>query len=212
MACILLDNERRSDLWAEHQPSWMKYIFARMSAPFEEFQNNNITFVTFNYDRSLEHFFHTALKATYGKSDDECAETLKHIPVVHLHGRLGILPWQESSNIVTYGQALDAKTMEVCIRNIKVVHEDPADGRDAEFTRAKEALHQAERIFFLGFGFGERNVGRLGLAQLPDNRAAGTAYQLTSAEVQYISALCNNRVHLINNDCLNFCRGIAIWS
>jgi hypothetical protein len=94
----------------------------------------------------------------------------------------------------------------------KVVHEDITDGRDAEFSRAKKALGEAQRIFFPGFGFGEKNVGRLGIAELPVARASATAYSMTSAEIQTISQMCHGTVQFDDSDCLDFCRRIAIWS
>ena len=47
---------------------WYQYLFDLMNAPFDKFGSNKVSFITFNYDRSLEHFFITALKNKYGKS------------------------------------------------------------------------------------------------------------------------------------------------
>ena len=41
--------------------TWYTYLFNRMGAPFSEFADNKISFVTFNYDRSLEVYLFTAL-------------------------------------------------------------------------------------------------------------------------------------------------------
>jgi|HubBroStandDraft_6_1064221.scaffolds.fasta_scaffold4424063_1 hypothetical protein len=38
-----------------------------------------------------------ALKNSHNKSDDSVAETLSKIEIVHLHGRLGYLPWQKQA-------------------------------------------------------------------------------------------------------------------
>jgi hypothetical protein len=54
----------------------------------------------------------------------------------------------------------------MCIQDIKLVHEELKDGRDEDFTEAKRLLNLSERIYLLGFGFGDVNVSRLALAQL----------------------------------------------
>ena len=52
----------------DHNDNWYQYIFEKMNAPFDQFGENQVSFVTFNYDRSLEHFFRTAVRRSYGKS------------------------------------------------------------------------------------------------------------------------------------------------
>ncbi len=50
---------------------WYKYLWKSMDAPFEEFGENRLSIITFNYDRSLEFYLFSSLKASYGKSDEE---------------------------------------------------------------------------------------------------------------------------------------------
>ncbi len=68
------------------QDNWLRYAYERLSASFEQFGSNPMSFVTFNYDRSVEHFLFTAIQNTYGKNDDECRELMSKIPIIH--------PWQ----------------------------------------------------------------------------------------------------------------------
>ena len=39
-----------------------------MNTPFEDFEKNLVSVITFNYDRSLEQFLFISLKSRYGKS------------------------------------------------------------------------------------------------------------------------------------------------
>ena len=89
---------------------WLRYVYGRMNAPFDEFGKNRISFITFNYDRSIEHFLYTALCNGYGKDPREVAEQLSTIPVVHLHGNLGALPWQ-SERGRQYRPEIDAESL-----------------------------------------------------------------------------------------------------
>jgi DNA-binding MurR/RpiR family transcriptional regulator len=74
---------------------------------------------------------------------------------------------------------IDVNAMNIFLKEIKVVHEDITDVRDKEFTKAKELLADATRIYLLGFGFGSRNVERLGLREMAPGRTMAIAVGLT---------------------------------
>ena len=65
------------------------YLAGKLDSTFEEFGNNKLSIVTFNYDRSLEHYLLNSLMTLHGKTRDECAQALKKIPIVHVYGQLG---------------------------------------------------------------------------------------------------------------------------
>jgi hypothetical protein len=211
MGIELLIKEGTSDLWQEGS-NWLTYLYSYMIGnSLEEFAGNRVSFVTFNYDRVVEHFFYTSLFNTFGKSSEETAKIVEQIPVIHLHGRLGYLPWQRTQDVVPYGSAnIDKKVMATLLKEIKVVHEDITDGRDKEFTRAKELLTKAERIYLLGFGFGGRNVERLGLRDLEPGKAAATAVGPTQHELNQLVGFLNNKIQLrLHEDCLTLLRNFA---
>jgi len=54
-----------------------------MCRDFEEFGENSLSIITFNYDRSLEHFLSVALRNTYNKEAAEVESVLREqIPIV----------------------------------------------------------------------------------------------------------------------------------
>lgn len=189
----------------ENKNNWYRYLFGRLNTSFDTFGDNKLSVITFNYDRSFEHYLFTVLKNTYNKSDEECAEKLKNIPVVHVHGSLGRLSWQESSlSPVSYGVWLvnSGATRNQAARsgaarsgavkrggeNITIVHE--ANKQTPEFQKAHELLSQAERVYFLGFGFNKDNVRRLRIESLlKHGTTKGTALKLPLQERQYIHSL-----------------------
>lgn len=163
---------------------------------FEEFENNQVAFVTFNYDRSLEYFFAKAMAASYGKKIEECSQILSaFIPIIHLHGRLGYLPWEKEGSR-DFNDTRDARTVEMCVKNIKIVHEDIADGRDKDFERANKLINEAERVTFLGMGYGETNIKRLRIEALGKNKIIGTAVGLTERECADIRSRWEERILL----------------
>jgi hypothetical protein len=205
MAIELMLREEESHLWKA--PNWMLYLYGLMGCKsFEDFSGNDVSFVTFNYDRSLEHFLCTSLASSYGRPIEHSANEIKHIPIIHLHGRLGYLPW-EGKNGRAYGdKTIDHRIVDLCVKEMRVVHEDITD-RDADFAEAKRLLKAAKRVYLMGFGFGNKNVERIDLPSLEPEIFYGTAYGLTGRETASSVRLCGGRVSLYNGlPCLEFLR------
>jgi hypothetical protein len=56
MALMLVGHEASDRLWDPRDDNWMRYLFRHLNAPFETFHEIPVSFITFNYDRSLEAF------------------------------------------------------------------------------------------------------------------------------------------------------------
>jgi hypothetical protein len=206
MGIELLHGELHDALW-QNENNWLKHLYQSMIGnSLQEFAENKVFFVTFNYDRTVEHFLFVSLKNTFGRSD----EVVQRIPVVHLHGRLGHLPWQGQDATIAYGDnQIDKRKLEILTKQIKVVHEELTDGRDKEFDQAKDLLGKAERVYLMGFGFGTRNVERLGLIDLAPKLFLGTAYGMTQRESSNCRMMSGGRVFLYGQQCLEFLRESA---
>lgn len=193
-----------------------QYLFSKMSTSLENFGDNRLSVITFNYDRSIEHYLFKALQNTFNKPT-ECAKQLSMIPVIHVHGSLGKLPWQSSISR-PYEASYGPEEIRDAASQIAIIHE--GQGTSEEFYRAFNLLNTAERIYFLGFGFHSVNLERLRIDKLPffieykrDNFFnpcfAGSSYGLEQAE---ISAIQNKwRIYLLDNNsnCLKFLRKYA---
>jgi hypothetical protein len=210
MGIELAFKENPGRLWQDGG-NWLTYLFSSMIGnTLEEFAENQVSFVTFNYDRSVEHFLFTSLLNSFGQSVQQTKSVVEKIPIIHLHGRLGYLPWQATKNVVVYGtRSIDVDAMKTFRSQIKVVHEDINDGRDREFSQAKELLGKAARVHLLGFGFGVRNVQRLGLADLAPHAFSGTSYGLTEREKANCQKLCGGKVNLLGSQSLDFLRNFV---
>ena len=192
-----------------------QYLFANMNGPFDTFQNNQLSVITFNYDRSFEHYLFSALVHSYGKPQDQCAEKIGHIPIIHVHGSLGPLPWQSSVGRpyeATYGP----DDLVEAAKQIKIVSE--AQFPSPEFTAAHEILKKAQRIYFLGFGYHNVNLERLRLDQLPkpllkelpslrsDFHMTGTTLGLGATQRMAITRKWHIELSAIQHDTLRFLR------
>lgn len=185
MACVLIPLENIGALFDADQ-SWYQYLYERMNCALDSFTDNAVSFITFNYDRSLEAYLHTALVHGYGVSADEAGKAVAGIRVIHVQGQLGSMPWEESSSGTRpYEPTLAPESVATAREAMRVIHEDPGD--DPLLAEAAVAINAAERVLFLGFGYHRMNVERLGL-DIDRKRAylGGTAFELKDREKQAI--------------------------
>lgn len=164
IANALIPFEYKEPLFKDN--SWYSILFNKINSSFENFDKNKVSFITFNYDRSLEHFLLTTLKNRYQKTEQECAVKLKNIPIIHLYGKLALLPW-EKANSSDYTREYNPKITPHFLRksstSLKIISDKINLPNDPDFKKAKLLLKAARRIYFLGFGYHKDNLDRLGI-------------------------------------------------
>jgi hypothetical protein len=196
IATALIPAEKEQNLFPDAKDdNWYQYLYGCLSTDFDKFDSNKVGFVTFNYDRSLEHYLFTAMKNGYGKSDQECADKLSKIPFVHVHGSLGCLPWQGESNR-PYEPEVTEETVRHSADRIKIICE--SIDQDEQFHQAHTLLKEAEQVCILGFGYNKVNLDRLQLlTNVPDSvKIKGSSYGLTDLEKEGIKKNMNSRIEL----------------
>lgn len=72
IAQIIMECEDENRLFAQ-SPNWYRVLFSNMnlSQQLHQFGSNKLSIITFNYDRSLEHYFHASLASEYRSSTDD---------------------------------------------------------------------------------------------------------------------------------------------
>jgi hypothetical protein len=211
IAASLISCERPSYVMKYDDDNWLRYLYNQLNSSFDYFSQNQLGFVTFNYDRIVEWFLLTCLQNSFGKPMIECLSVLASIPIVHLHGRLGYLPWENAAGR-DFNNKIDEEGLLKGIDQIKIIHEDITDDRDADFEKAKQLLALAEHVYFMGFGFNRLNVERLEISKLDQNKSIATSVGITGQERRLISRLTNGKVEFIDADCISLCRNNVIWS
>jgi hypothetical protein len=161
--------------------SWYHYLFDQMRADsIEEIAGNQLSILTFNYDRSLEFFLQTSLEHLYGAQIEQVKNVMRRIPIIHLHGQLGSL---QDNPFRSYGADIPKDVVNRAWQGIKVIHELVNPSKEEQFKYAREKLREAERILVLGFGYHKTNLKRLGLEELSIKTAIlGTSYGFSEAE------------------------------
>jgi len=155
-----------------HDPSqmkWYEFLFRVMIDGGGAFEANRLSVITFNYDRSLEAFWFSALRHLNGLSEDAAIEMVEKIPVFHVHGQLERRLWRNPiESGYRYGLASELSQLapawvKEAADGIRVLREDeelPNSGP------VLEVLTQAQEVLFLGFGFHGENVKRLSLSEV----------------------------------------------
>ena len=142
--------------------NWYKYLFRAMvndQLEIEAILKNEISFITFNYDRSLEQFLFTSLNNTFrGIPKQKIFDIMSKVPIIHVHGQIGFMPWQ-SKNFRNYSPALDCDNLKKAAEGIITINET-GEGTEG-FVRARQLITNSKKVIFLGFGFHPDNIKML---------------------------------------------------
>src|SRR5687768_9970441 len=117
---------------------WYAYLLNLMGT-YREFGENNLSIITFNYDRSLEYFLFHTIMHRFNLKDDEAIELLKTIPIVHVYGQLGRCDFQDGISGRPYSTELTEYSIEKCVDEIHLIYE-PRD--EDEFAKSRGSVYE----------------------------------------------------------------------
>lgn len=163
---VLISLERLERMYPPHPWNWYQYLFLKMIDDSNKtLRGNQLAIVTYNYDRSIEAFIFHSMIARWRLSEEQAADELRHVPIIHVHGSLGAFPrFPYNQNV---GLSPNDEDVTECLErseSVKIIHEldDACEGFCSdEFRKAHELIKSAEKVYFMGFGFHEDNVRRL---------------------------------------------------
>ena len=171
------------------ESDWYTYLIRHMTNTFIgkesiEIVKNNIQFITFNYDRSLEHFLYYSLINDFNISGKYLAEQINQIPIVHVFGKIADLPWEiGSKKVLKHRQSnISLDRLTKLSENISIIYEHE---QSPEIQKAQELIENAKRIFFIGFGFHKENLKVLNIPNSLkiDQKIYATTYGLSSKQI-----------------------------
>lgn len=159
---------------------WYKEIWNSMYTAPELVAQNKISFISFNYDLSLEHYLYQSIASTFDLTEEQSSQIFSSFNIVHLHGKLSVEPWDKS-----YKPKID---IVQAAEGIKIISDEIVDDKD--FVKAHQLLAKAKRIYFLGFGYHRVNVERLKVKELSlDQTIEGSGFGLTGLQCVQIDDL-----------------------
>lgn len=181
MAAVLLRYERHNALFDtgllnQFNDDWYRLLFNKLGTRFEDLGRNEVSFLTFNYDRSLEYYLITAIMNSYTRAFSDAKAAIEKLNIVHLYGHLGDIAESSLNDWREHGTGLNEKYISRGADGIQILS-DRNDGSPI-FDKAHALLKQAQVICFLGFGYQKTNVERLfkDIILIPAVRIIGSAY------------------------------------
>lgn len=187
----IFSTENTADTNSAPRGKWYKLLRLAINLDPEWIDQNEISILTYNYDRSLEHFLFNAIMHSYNKSEDEARSLLSYIPIMHLHGALGSLPWEKKEKPRDYGCKITEDIVRRHLNSIRIMNERIEESED--FLNALSIIENADRVLFLGFGFGDTNLKRILSSINKPKYVAGTAIGLSRYERKMIENLLRDR-------------------
>lgn len=171
VAAVLLLTERHSLLCGD----WYQHLLEKLLARFDKLEDEEVSVVTFNYDRTLETYLQRCETPYLLGNGPRAKEALQRIPIVHVYGSLD-------------GPSTAPSPIPFAGRDVV----QAADGIDLAFDRTprqkrvQELIAKADRIVFIGFGFWPENmeVLDLGANVSPACKLMASAYRLPPSTVR----------------------------
>jgi len=137
---------------------------------------DNVTFVNFNYDRCIEHYIYWSFQRL-GLNEAESARIVASLKMIRPYGGLGTsLPAVHGH--LAFGYHSHADFFEL-INRIRTYTESAVHDSNI----LEDALHRAELILILGFGFHAQNLNLLRLDQPREARVIATVKNLDRANL-----------------------------
>jgi hypothetical protein len=186
IAQAILECEHDNALSCGGPGAWYHLLVARLwsgQPSVDQLELNQLKIITFNFDRSLERAIDRHLIGTFGESESE--GLWQKIPILHVHGQLGRYSRHSDESCECRRlyrpetSAIEVERWSFALRlatdkDFRLQHERRKE-------QARQWLCSAERVCFLGFGYGEENLKTLGFPEVLDDKDKhsvwGTCYQ-----------------------------------
>jgi hypothetical protein len=139
------------------------------------------SFVIFNYDRCVEHFFLHALQRFYNISEKEACEIVGGARIYHPYGMPGELESLGGAGQRSAFGAVKADFYKLGNTALKTYTDS------VESDEIWKAVREAEKVVFLGFGFHDQNMSVLaGDQTLGVKSMLGTAFEMSESDVNVV--------------------------
>lgn len=181
----IVKRQKFSHSTRQNRENWYKYLYDFVFADNDyetKLDNDEFRIITFNYDLSLEHFFDARLEKTPFLSKEEAWKIFLKFnsKIHHVYGSVydytrisesGSSYCDETSEerytcAVRYAEKANHSAFQetsVFHNNIKVIGEERGSVLSEALKDFKSHLQQSHRVFVLGFGFDDINMGLIGL-------------------------------------------------
>lgn len=140
---------------------------------------DNVSIITFNYDRCIEHYLVQALSVYFDLTWQDARQLANTLTIIHPYGQVGKLEWQKSSMVsVDFGHAPPPHDLPAIAAQVRTFTERVDDVEIME--RMHSLLDEAQVVVYLGFSYGDMNM-ELMTTQRSDRpkQVYGTSYGIS---------------------------------
>jgi hypothetical protein len=176
IAWAILDREIHPD-YGElpvRKRDWLRFVRHQLAIGYaepSELADNRVTFITFNYDISLELLLLKGLTANTFFRMEDVNSFLTDGRIIHVYGRVRdpLQPALDLTVLENLGGPVKKEHANLLdelyelSKGIRVIDPDEKVTNEADLRAAYEAIQRAEVVFILGFGFDRDNMVRLGI-------------------------------------------------
>src|SRR5258708_21837314 len=129
----------RQDPSTKGSMAWYHYLWNEMATKKGEFGANCVSFVTLNYDRSMERYFFLALKAQHQyENDEEIFNEIYQLRFVHVYGSLGDERFVEDPFNRSHPSPEEVRRAS---ERLRIIHEETTEAQ--YLAQAVELLNEA---------------------------------------------------------------------
>jgi hypothetical protein len=187
LECEELSRQRNINRTPKEQANddWCRFIIHQLAIHCKQSEDlllNKISFVTFNYDVSLENNLHNGLRHIQMFDESDVTIFLGRVRIIHIYGKIrddatsaAKIDWaaqaedpngfhDDGARIRYYTKF--QKLLDHVYRaskGLRVIDPHDKGADDTEIMIARRVIADAKRVFILGYGFDEHNSDRLNL-------------------------------------------------
>jgi hypothetical protein len=193
----LKSTSSRPDYWLS---VFCRHHFAGYKSAALDRLFDNVAFVSFNYDRCIEHSLRTNVANYFGLDDSSAIEICNKVKIFYPYGSLGNLNSSGNTNGLQFGADVNPESLVVASKNIKTFTEgvdDPNLTRDL-----REIIDWSKHIVFLGFGFIDLNMRLLGSVNhigMP-KKTFGTAFGMSEPNLRELQQIVPQQFFAPNSE------------
>ncbi len=175
-------NKPQSDRF-DGKDDWYRFLLQKIledcNGSEDLCKKNNVTFITFNYDLSLEkHLYNGFHNTEILQPQDKIIDFFTDTRFIHVYGKI-------NSDFANFDSAISGvtkkdnsplqealywqnkiNTIYDASQNIRTIDQIDKDSEQGSMELARKALNRAEDVYILGFGFDKKNCERIGLDTL----------------------------------------------
>jgi hypothetical protein len=147
-----------------------------------------VKFITFNYDRCIEHFLVQALKNYYGFDDDKAKSIVNEVTILHPYGQTGNLPWQTGGKKAEFGGPENINGSHILSLSTEIKTFSERIDENETLHSIRRCVKEAETIVFLGFAYHPANLELIAPESAGSaKRVFGTAKGMSASDISSVT-------------------------